>query len=215
MLTAQAGEGSLCLYGSRITPLQRVVLRSEYLSQVEHSIRKTVLLQRYLGEPTYKDRRSEIVAALEKGEFDSDDQRRLAAQFRFSEAIQARFKTLHRDAYRKFQEAAELLQPLVLEKAPALEDAVLMYRACRALVETWLRQNSMPQAGELAETLWAGSRKPSSTRIRRTRIFRASGRTQSRQRGDPRKARRQAARCRGASRERQRSRETLQGIALG
>ena len=153
MLTAQAGEGSLCLYASRITPLQRVALRSEYLSQVEHSIRKTVLLQLYLGEATYEDRRSEIVAALEKGEFDSDDQRRLAAQFRFSEAIQARFKTLHRDAYRKFQEAAELLQPLVLEKAPALEDAVLMYRACRALVETWLRQNSMPQAGELAETL--------------------------------------------------------------
>jgi TIR domain len=152
-LTAQAGQGGLCLYASRTTPQQRVVVRSEYLSRVAHPIRKTALLQRYVGEPAYEDRRLEIIAALEKGEFDSDDQRRLAAQFRFSEAIQARFKTLHRDAYAKFQEAAELLQPLVLEKAPDLEDAVLMYRACRALVDTWLRQNSVPQAGELAKTL--------------------------------------------------------------
>lgn len=152
-LTAQAGQGGLCLYASRMTPLQRVVLRSEYLGHVEQTIRKTVLLQRYVGEPTYEDRRPEIVAALEKGEFDSDGQRRLAARFRFSEAIQARFKTLHRDAYQAFQQAAELLQPLVLEKTPSVEDAMLMYRACRALVETWLRQKSMPQASELAETL--------------------------------------------------------------
>jgi len=153
-LTAQADQAGLCLYASRTTPLQRLVLRSEYLGHVEHTIRKTMLLQRYVGEPAYEDRRPEIVAALAKGEFDSDGQRRLAARFRFSEAIQARFKTLHRDAYRAFQEAAELLQPLVLEKVPPpVEDAMLMYRACRALVETWLRQNSLPQAGELAETL--------------------------------------------------------------
>src|SRR5262249_2012251 len=97
----------------------------------------------------------EIVAALEKGEFESEEQRRLAARFRFSEALLARFRTLHRDAYKKLQESAELMQPLVLEKKPSLEDATLMYRACRALVEIWLRQDSFPQAGQLGETLGA------------------------------------------------------------
>ncbi len=153
-LSAKSGGGSFCLYASRYTPAQRLVLGSKYLSHVTNGILRTVLLLRYVGEP-WEDRRSKIIAALEKGEFDSEEQRRLAAHFRFSEAIQARFKTLHRDAYKQFQEAAELLQPLVLEKKPTLEDAVLMYRACRALVEIWLRQDSIPNAGQLGETLGA------------------------------------------------------------
>lgn len=154
-LSARVGEGGFCLFASRLTPVQRVVLRSEYLSQITHAIRKTTLLQRYVGRPGYEDRRPEIVAALDKGGFESDEQRRLAARFRFSEAVLARFRTLHRDAYQKFQEAAELLQPLVLEKAPALEDAMLMYRACRAMVEIWLRQDSIAQAAQIGETLGA------------------------------------------------------------
>src|SRR4029078_966108 len=52
-LTAQADEAGLCLYARRSTPRQRLVLRSEYLGHVEHTIRKTVLLQRYVGEPAY------------------------------------------------------------------------------------------------------------------------------------------------------------------
>jgi len=154
-LTGSTGPGSVCLYASRLTPQQRVVLRSEYLSHVDNQIRKTALLQRYLGEPVYRDDRGEVVAALEKGEFNSDEQRRLAARFRFSEAVLKRFQTLHRDAYKLFQETGELLQPLVLERAPALEDATLMYRACRAMVEIWLRQDSFPQAAQIGETLGA------------------------------------------------------------
>jgi hypothetical protein len=152
-LTAAAGEGNVCLYASHTTPLQRVVLRSEYMIHVEHAIRRTALLRRYAGVPAYQDLRPEIAAALEKGELESDEQRRLAAQLRFSEAIQARFKTLHRDAYEKFLKTAELLRPLVMERRPTLADATLMYRACRASVETWLRQESFPQAGQMGETL--------------------------------------------------------------
>ena len=154
-LTARAGEGSLCLYASRTTPTHRIVLGSEYLSHVKNAIRRTALLQRYAGASVYKDRRPEIVAALDQGKFESEAQRRLAARYRFSEAILARTRTLHRDAYKKFQETAELLQPLVFESKPSLEDATLIYRACRALVETWLRQDSIPQAGQLGETLGA------------------------------------------------------------
>jgi len=151
-LAANPGKDGVCLYASRTTPEQRVVLRGEYLGQVANTIRRTVLLQRYMGTRS-EDRRSEIVAALDKGEFDSQEQRRLAARFRYGEALLARFRTLHRDAYQKFQQTAELLQPLVFEKAASLEDATLMYNACRALVEIWLRQESFQEAGQLAETL--------------------------------------------------------------
>jgi hypothetical protein len=152
-LTAEGDQGNLCLYASIITPQQRVVLQSEYLGRVTHQIRKTAILQRYAGAPAFEDRRSEIVAALDAGEFKSDEQRRLAARYRFSEATLARFRTLHRDAYVKFQETAELLRPLVVERIPTLDDASLMYRACRATVETWLRQDSLREAGQLGETL--------------------------------------------------------------
>jgi len=152
-LMANPGKDEVCLYASRSTPEQRAVLRGEYLGQVAHAIRRTVLLQRYRGGRSGGDRRPEIVAALDKREFESEEQRRLAARFRYSEAVLARFRTLHRDAYRKFQEAAELLQPLVFEKPASLEDATLIYLACRALVEIWLRQESYKEAGQLAETL--------------------------------------------------------------
>jgi hypothetical protein len=152
-LSGGAGDGGLCLYASRTTPAQRIILGSEFLGHVKSPIRRTVLLQEYARAAPREDRRPEILAALEKGEFESEEQRRLGAQFRHSEAILARFRALHRDAYVKFQEAAELMQPLVLEQKPSLPDATLMYRACRAMVEVWLRQQSYPQAAQIGETL--------------------------------------------------------------
>lgn len=153
-LLAAAGNTTMCLYASRTPREQRVVLQSEFLLHVEHDIRRVAILHHYLPD-LRNDRRQEIVAALEKGEFESNDQRRLAARLRYSEAVLARFRTLHRDAYLKFEEAAELLRPLVMEGVPATEDAALMYMSCRAVVETWLQQDRLPQAGEVAEVLGA------------------------------------------------------------
>jgi len=141
------------LFASRTAPIQRVIQNSEYLGHVSSPIRRAALLQRY-SHTAREDRRPEIVEALEKGTFDSDEQRRLAAQFRNSEAILARGRALHRDAYAKFQETAELMQPLVLGgKKPSLQDATLMYRACRTMVDIWVRQDSFKQAGQIGETL--------------------------------------------------------------
>ena len=145
--------GRFCLFASRTTPTQRVIQTSEYLGHVSSPIRRSALLQRYSQTPR-EDRRPEIVEALQKGTFDGDEQRRLAAQFRNSEAILARGRALHRDAYRKFQETAELMQPLVLgENKPSLPDATLMYRACRTMEDIWVRQDSFKQAGQIGETL--------------------------------------------------------------
>jgi hypothetical protein len=142
-----------CLYASRTTPTQRVIQSSEYLGHVSSPIRRTALLQAY-ARTAREDRRPEILEALKKGTFHSDEQRRLAAQFRYSEAILARGRALHRDAYVKFQETAELMQPLVQgQKKPSLRDATLMYRACRTMVEIWVRQDSFKQAGQIGETL--------------------------------------------------------------
>jgi hypothetical protein len=154
-LVGEVEQQGLHLYRSRTTPVQRIVLGSDYLRGVPNAIRGEAILQRYLGSPPMIDRRAEIAAALEKSEFQSEEERRLAARFRFSAAVLARFRTLHRDAYKMFQEAAELLQPLVLERKPVLEDASLMYRSCRALVDIWLRQESFQQASQLANTLGA------------------------------------------------------------
>jgi hypothetical protein len=153
-LSGSTTEGErLCLYASRTTPTQRVIQSSEYLGHVSSSIRRAALLQRY-ARTAREDLRPEIVEALKKGVFDSDEQRRLAAQFRYSEAILARGRALHRDAYVKFQETAELMQPLVLgQKKPSLPDASLMYRACRMMVEIWVRQDSFKEAGQISETL--------------------------------------------------------------
>jgi hypothetical protein len=142
-----------CLYASRTTPTQRVIQSSKYLAHVSSPIRRTALLQHY-SHTAGEDRRPEIVEALKAGTFDSDEQRRLAAQFRNSEAILARGQALHRDAYVKFQETAELMQPLVLGgKEPSLPDATLMYRACRTMVDIWIRQDSFKQAAQIGETL--------------------------------------------------------------
>ena len=153
-LWGQPGEGeAFCLYASRTTPVQRVILGSEYLGHVSSPIRRTALLQRYT-RTAREDRRPEILDALKVGAFQDDEQRRLAAQFRDSEAVLAQGRALHRDAYVKFQETAELMQPLVLGgKKPSLRDATLMYRACRSMVEIWLRQDSFKQAGQIGETL--------------------------------------------------------------
>ncbi len=153
-LSGITAEGErFCLYSSRTTQTQRVIQRSEYLGHVSSPIRRAALLQRYSYTPR-EDRRPEIVEALERGRFDSEEQRRLAAQFRFGEAILARARAQHRDAYVKFQQAAELMQPLVLEREkPPLPDATLIYRACRAMVDIWVRQDSFEQAGQIVETL--------------------------------------------------------------
>ena len=153
-LSGSTTEGErFCLYASRTTTTQRVIQTSEYLAHLSSAIRRTALLQRY-ASTAREDRRPEIVEALKKGAFDNDEQRRLAAQFRHSEAILARGRAMHRDAYVKFQETAELMQPLVLgEQKPSLPDATLMYRACRTMVDIWVRQNSFKQAGQIGETL--------------------------------------------------------------
>jgi len=153
-LSGSTTEGErFCLYASRTTPTQRVIENSEYLRHINSPIRRTALLQRY-SHAAREDRRPEIAEALMKGTFDSDEERRLAAQFRYSEAILARGRALHRDAYVKFQETAELMQPLVLGgKKPSLPDAALMYRACRTMVDIWVRQDSFEQAGQIGETL--------------------------------------------------------------
>ena len=137
------------MYASRTTATQRVIQTSEYLGHLSSPIRRTALLQRY-ASTAREDRRPEIVEALKKGAFDNDEQRRLAAQFRHSEAILARGRAMHRDAYVKFEETAELMQPLVLgEQKTSLPDATLMYRACRTMVDIWVRQNSFKQAGQI------------------------------------------------------------------
>jgi hypothetical protein len=153
-LSGNTIEGErFCLYASRTTPTQRIIQGSEYLGHVSSPIRRVALLQRY-SHTGREDRRPEIVEALKKGTFDSDGQRRLAAQFRFSEAILARGRAMHRDAYVKFQQTAELMQSLVLEgKKPSLRDATLMYRSCRTMVDIWVRQDSFKEAGQIGETL--------------------------------------------------------------
>jgi hypothetical protein len=153
-LSGTTTEGErFCLYASHTTPEQRVIQRSEYLGHISSPIRRTALLKHY-SHTAPQDRRPEIVEALEKGTFDSDEQRRLAARFRFSEATLARARALHRDAYAKFQETAELMQPLVLgEKKPSLRDTTLMYRACWTMVDIWVTQDSFKQAGQIAQTL--------------------------------------------------------------
>jgi hypothetical protein len=152
-LVGEAEDQWLHLYRSRISPVERLLLSSKYLCGIPNPIHREVILQRYLPSPAKEDRRKEVIAALEKGEFASEEERRLAARFRYNEAILAQFRTLHRDAYEKFQEVAELLWPLVRDKTPSFEDAVLLYRVCRAMVGIWLRQESFKQASQVANRL--------------------------------------------------------------
>ena len=170
--------GQLCLYASRTTPTQRVIQSSEYLVHVGNPIRRAALLQRY-SHTGREDRRTEIVEALQRGTFGSDEQRRLAAQLRYSEASLARLRAQHRDAYVKFQDAAELMRPLVLgEKKPLLGDATIIYRACRTMTDIWMTQESFEQASQIGETL-GGQHRSSVTLTPIIWIFNAFGLTRS------------------------------------
>jgi hypothetical protein len=158
-LSGQAGEQSLKLFGSRVTREQRIVLGSEFLKKIASPIRRDVILHHYVRRPPKLDRRAEVEKALKTVEFRSDEVRRLAARLRFGEARLARFRTLHRDAYNLYQETAELLQTLVMERQPPLpEDASLMFRACYELVDIWMRQESFKEAAHLGQTLTLVSR---------------------------------------------------------
>src|SRR5689334_12295178 len=127
------GDQSIVLYASRQTPAQRDILASAHMRRTPSAIMRTALLYRYTGMGR-ADRRPEILDALAKGNFDTPEQRRRAAWLRFSEGQLAAVRRQHRDAYEKFEEAANLMQPLVVDVLPTVQDATLIYRACSELV---------------------------------------------------------------------------------
>ena len=150
-LSGEVGEHRVCLYACRTTACERTLLASPFFKAIASPIGRSARLRHYVSraEP---DRRAEILAALQKGEFESEEQRRLAARLCFGSAT-ASFSVQASDAFEQYQQAAELLKPLVLEQSPSVQDAALMYKACRALVQIGLRQNAIHQASQLAETL--------------------------------------------------------------
>ena len=101
----------------------------------------------------------EIADALRKGVFDTEDQRRMAARFRYSEAVFLHHRTQYVEAFAKLEETTALLTPLLQDRTPSVEDASLAYTASRWMVDLvpqhsgstefcdWMQRNAQYIAG--------------------------------------------------------------------
>jgi hypothetical protein len=149
--------GHLCLYSSRTTAEQRLILQTDYLQHVNSPIRRSVLLQEYAPVYDWTSRQEEIEHALEKGEFETEEQRRLAARFHYNEGALAHERTQYEEAHEKLEETTDLLMPLIQGRTPLVEDASLAYRAMQWIVKLSLQHSSISMAGKLCDWMAANT----------------------------------------------------------
>jgi hypothetical protein len=144
-------QGQLCLYSSRTTAEQRLISQTKYLQHVSSPIRRSILLQEYAGVYDVAAPEQEIADALKKGVFDTEEQRRMAARFRYSEAVFLHHGTQYEEAFAKLKETTDLLTPLLRDRTPSVEDASLAYTASRWMVDMLLQHSGLTEAGAFCD----------------------------------------------------------------
>jgi hypothetical protein len=150
LMRARSPHSHMCLYSSRTTMEQRLLLQSDFLQHISSPIRRSILLQQYAPVYDWSPRQEEIELALEKGEFETEEQRRLAARFRYNEAKFAEFKGQFETALNKYDATSDLLAPLIQgRRTPDLQDASLAYEAMKHIVDTTLTLHNVEMAGHL------------------------------------------------------------------
>jgi hypothetical protein len=155
----------LQLYRSHTTREQRNFLTTHYLSAPDMSpILRDVLLARYCrilgidGSDSYNKLEVTIAATIEKNEFDSGEERRLAAYYLYSKAAMSSGQSMWRDAYKSYLTTTEVLWPLVSSGVPSIRDATMLHLSLRRMVESWQRQKSFKNAETMSEALIKAAR---------------------------------------------------------
>jgi TIR domain len=163
-LHARVQEQTIRLYRSFTTYKQAILLDGSFLRADSNTIHREIVLNRYdLNSSLSKQmraaegkRREEITAALETLDFnwhgfafESIDEHRLTARERFKRAGTFYSRELWRDAYRMYQDTAELFFSLSKTEKLSLRDGTMMFLSTLRLVTTWTRQNAFDNAGKM------------------------------------------------------------------
>jgi hypothetical protein len=153
------------LYRSHSTREQRNLLAAPYFSPPDMSpILRDALLARYsqisrLGKSDIDDvLEANIAATIEKNKFDTKEERQLAGYHLYDKASMSFVRCLWQDAYRSYQQASEILWPLIASGVPSILTATMIYISVRRMVEIWQRQKSFESAETICKTLVRVSR---------------------------------------------------------
>ncbi|GKZ64928.1 hypothetical protein AnigIFM50267_007084 [Aspergillus niger] len=153
-LVGEVAQGEwLHLYRSHITKDIENLQKASYFSSPKMSpIFREALLSRCpvtkdgkKGD-TYKELEESIIASIEKGEYSSADEMRLAGWYLFYKASMSFGREMWRDAYEAYDKASLALQPLVMSQVPTMRDAVSMYMSVLRKVEIFYRQKRFQHA---------------------------------------------------------------------
>ncbi len=161
------GNQNLRVYRSSTSYKQEVLLESPSLLAEANPIRREMILQRYdpsdalrSSMGTAASMRPELRAALDDPKFNwehfafvSNDEKRLAAHKTYSRAFSKYNKSLYRDAYKRFQDATEMLYSLAKKDSLNMRDSLMFVNSLTKMTETWLKQDKFENAEFIATTL--------------------------------------------------------------
>jgi hypothetical protein len=134
----------LQLYRSHTTMEQRDLLTTPYLSPPRMSpiLRNALLAQCcHISGIAKSDSYHKLVvpsaATIEKNEFDSGEERLIAASYLYNTAIMSFARSKWQDAYRSYQKTSELLRPLISPGVPSIVHATALYLSMRRMAQIW------------------------------------------------------------------------------
>jgi hypothetical protein len=141
-LKGELQRGWLQLYRSHTTMEQRDLLTTPYLFPPGMSpILRNALLARccHISGIAKSDSYHKLVvpsaATIEKNEFDSGEERLIAASYLYNTAIMSFARSKWQDAYRSYQKTSQVLQPLISLGVPSIAHATALHLSLRRMGE--------------------------------------------------------------------------------
>jgi hypothetical protein len=165
-LHGEVGEERVCLYRSRTTYTQEVVLECPWFAPEMHPIYREAVLARYLSGESLKSMmnttaskiRTELQDVIYKVEvdwntfqFQTNEERHFVARSRYSTGRARESRGLRRDAMKMYMDAAELFYSLRRTDRPALRHDFMLFESAFRTVALWLGEKRVDNAAYMLE----------------------------------------------------------------